>query len=72
MSNDQYTSDTEYDMFSPCPGCGNIGFSVQVFEETRDGKIQLMRCPEPFTECRTAEYYPRSVDADINQNGDSE
>ena len=55
-------SETEYDMFSPCPGCGNIGFSVQVFEETRDGEIQLMRCPEPFTECRTAEYYPSSVD----------
>lgn len=52
---------TEYDMFTPCPGCGKIGFSIMVFEETETGEIQLMRCGEPFDKCRVSEYYPERV-----------
>lgn len=56
------TSRGERDMFSPCPGCGNIGFSVQTFEKLEGEEIQLMRCSEPMAECRTAEYYPRKIE----------
>jgi len=61
------TSEAEYDkydMFSPCPGCDNIGFSVQVFESTENGEVQLMKCSEPNANCRVSEYYPRHTGED--------
>jgi hypothetical protein len=51
----------EYDMFTPCPGCGEVGTSLMVFEGTEDGEIQLMDCSKPRSECRVAEYYPERV-----------
>lgn len=49
----------EIDTFTPCPGCGDVGHTIQTWEEPVDGRpIQLMDCPNPRSECRVSEYYP--------------
>jgi hypothetical protein len=56
MASDGHSTDgTEYDYFSPCPGCGTIGFTVQVWVEG----TQMMQCDE--NDCRVQKYEPQSV-----------
>lgn len=49
---------SEYDHFSPCPGCKTIGHTVQVWV----GGVQMMDCPND--DCRVTEYRPEKLDGD--------
>lgn len=40
--------------FSPCPGCGNIGFTVQAWVGERKPENQMMQCSSD--DCRVKEY----------------
>lgn len=51
-------SDDEYDYFSSCPGCGKIGFTVEVWI----GDVQMMNCGSDSEKCRVEEYRPRKVE----------
>lgn len=44
--------------FPPCPGCGEPGFSVQVW--VGEDETQLWQCDDE--ECRVHEYKPRPQD----------
>jgi predicted Fe-S protein YdhL (DUF1289 family) len=48
------------DHFTPCPGCGSIGHTIQTWVHKDDSEkvIQLMACPEAADDCRVKEYYP--------------
>lgn len=53
-----------FDMFSPCPGCGHVGFAIEVYERVGDTEVQFMACSKSTGECRVSEYYPRPVGGD--------
>lgn len=51
------------DPFTPCPGCGEVGHTVQTWEHPEDGRpIQYMTCSKPRDECRVSNYYPNTVE----------
>lgn len=56
-------SDTEQHPpgFPPCPGCGQEGFSVQIWEVDEDGNdVQMWECGN--RDCRVNQYKPRDCD----------
>jgi len=55
MSDESEQAPQQFDQFTPCPGCGVIGFTVQVWV----GGIQMMNCGEDG--CRVHEYEPKPV-----------
>jgi hypothetical protein len=58
MSGDEYSDGTKIDHFTPCPGCGTIGFTVQVWV----GNTQMMQCGD--NDCRVHEYKPLPANSD--------
>jgi len=58
---EQSSDELEYDHFTPCPGCGTIGFTVQVWV----GGVQMMDCDDD--DCRVHEYEPRPLNAETEQ-----
>jgi len=44
----------------PCPGCGNIGYSVQ--EWVGEEQTQLWKCSSQSEHCRVETYRPREID----------
>jgi len=50
----------ECDMFTPCPACNKIGYSLAKFEQIESEEIQLMGCATD--ECRVSEYYPEKFE----------
>ena len=47
--------------FPPCPGCREVGFSVQKWTVDHDGEeVQMWQCDN--TDCRVEEYGPRDCD----------
>jgi hypothetical protein len=58
---DKSASGMNYDFFTPCPGCGEIRFSVQAWVEG----VQMMQCADD--ECRVHEYEPRYDDTETDR-----
>lgn len=55
-TNDSMTTDQPGTYgFSPCPGCGEVGFSIQAWSGERTPENQLMQCDED--DCRVDEYF---------------
>ncbi len=51
----------EINRYSRCPGCGEIGQTVQTWVEPVDGPpIQMMQCPNNAERCRVEEYRPQT------------
>jgi len=55
---------TEFDYTTPCPGCGNVGFSIDIYEHVGETEVHLMRCSQNKGTCRVCNYYPEIVEKD--------
>jgi len=49
------------DFSSPCPGCGQVGFSVEVWFEG----VKMMQCA--IDDCRVHEYEPRKAQTEADR-----
>jgi len=51
----------DIDRFTPCPGCGEVGFTVQewILLDEKDGRpVQMMVCRNQMRDCLVNRYYP--------------